>query len=320
VALRLLGGARHVARDAYLMGTRVRLQTYDVDRAAGLDRLNRALEVLEAADRELSTWVPHSTISTLNRVPIGWTWRASAALCDVLRPVARWHDESGGTFDPAIGRLIEAWDLHGTGRVPTGQELARALESSGLARLEVDWTSCSVTRLADATLDVGAFGKGEAIDRAARVLGDEPWLVDLGGQIAVHGAPPGIDTWPAAVASPVDRRRPLLDVFLRSGSLSTSARSERDLIVRGRRVGHILDPRTGRPAEFAGSVSVWHPRALTADILSTALFVMGPDAGLAWAEERDIAACFLVPGGAGGIRPLMTRAFRPLVTAGAEAP
>ena len=66
--------------------------------------------------------------------------------------------------------------------------------------------------------------------------------------------------------------------------------SERDVRVGGRRVGHILDPATGEPAAFAGSVTVWRERALVADILSTALYVKGPERGLAWADARDVAA------------------------------
>jgi thiamine biosynthesis lipoprotein len=82
-----------------------------------------------------------------------------------------------------------------------------------------------------------------------------------------------------------------------SGSLSTSGGSERDRRVQGQRIGHIIDPRTGRPSTFDGSVVVWSERGLAADIISTALYVMGPDEGLRWAEPRRIAACFLVPRG-----------------------
>jgi thiamine biosynthesis lipoprotein len=86
-----------------------------------------------------------------------------------------------------------------------------------------------------------------------------------------------------------------MNLTLTSGSLSTSSGSERDRWVRGTRVGHILDPHTGSPAPFRGSVSVWHESALVADVLSTALYVMGPRKGLSWAEARGIAAVFAMP-------------------------
>jgi thiamine biosynthesis lipoprotein len=137
-------------------------------------------------------------------------------------------------------------------------------------------------------------------------------MIDLGGQISVGGAPPKLQAWPVSIAHPLDRTKPAADVWLAGGSLSTSAGSERDLTVEGRRVGHILDPRTGRPASFQGSTTVWHESGLIADILSTALFVMGPDEGLRWAETRNIAVCFLEVDASGALRSLSSKAFLPL--------
>jgi thiamine biosynthesis lipoprotein len=145
------------------------------------------------------------------------------------------------------------------------------------------------------------------------VLGDFPWMIDLGGQISVGGPSPQGGSWPIAIAHPRARDIPVMHVRLTSGSLSTSAGSERDLDVAGVRIAHHLDPRTGRPAEFDGSVTVWHQRGLVADMLSTALYVMGP-AGLRWAEERGLAACYLTPDGE-NVRMEATTAFRRLLSA-----
>jgi thiamine biosynthesis lipoprotein len=156
--------------------------------------------------------------------------------------------------------------------------------------------ACRLTRLRDVTLDSGAFGKGEALDRIARShegSGPAPWLIDLGGQVMVHGLPPGRHGWEILVSHPERRERPALMLELTSGSVSTSSGSERDRTAGGRRIRHILDPRSGRPAPYGGSVTVWHQSALAADILSTALFVMGPDDGIAWAERNSIAAGYL---------------------------
>ena len=106
---------------------------------------------------------------------------------------------------------------------------------------------------------------------------------------------------------------------MRAGSLSTSAGSERDLVVSGLRIAHHFDPRTGRPATFTGSVTVWHERGLVADMLSTALYVMGPEPGLQWAEARGIAACYLIPE-RGTLRVETTRAFRRLNPRAATGP
>lgn len=302
-----------VSRDVYLMGTRAQLSAYAATRDAGLARLESALAVLEETEDELSTWRESSDISALNRQPIGEPWMADARLCRMFADVWDWHHATGRAFDPAIGRLLAAWDVHGEGAVPAPNAHAKALASSGIALIAFDRGRCTLTRRADVAIDVGAFGKGEALDRAAAVLGDEPWMIDLGGQISVGGRLPPEGGWTVGVADPRRRDHPALRVRMATGSLSTSAGSERDLVVNGVRIGHIFDPRTGLPAPFNGSVTVWHERGLAADALSTALYVMGPEAGLPWAEARGIAACYLIPE-RGTLRVEATRAFRRLFT------
>jgi FAD:protein FMN transferase len=126
--------------------------------------------------------------------------------------------------------------------------------------------------------EAGAFGKGYALDRMlALTTGDA--VIDFGGQLAVRGS------HEVSIADPVRRDQPLLSLNLTDASLSTSGDSERP--------GHVVDPRTGRPVRSRGSVSVIAADALTADILSTALYVMGADEGLRWADANGIAAIFI---------------------------
>ena len=292
-------GARNlevVTRDVYLMGTRASLATVAASRTDGIAALETALEALEQAERELSTWRDTSDISQLNRQVIGLPWQATPRLCRTLSSVWQWHRTTGGAFDPGIGRLLAAWDIHGKGAIPAPEAEAAAKALSGLALMTFDPSACTVTRRADATVDVGAFGKGEALDRVEAALGDRPWMVDLGGQVSVGGSWP--EGWPIAIAHPGERDRAILHGRLFSGSVSTSGGSERDLTVDGTRISHHFDPRTGRPATFSGSVTVWHRSGIAADALSTALFVMGLEEGLRWAETHGIAAMYSTATGA----------------------
>jgi thiamine biosynthesis lipoprotein len=294
------------------MGTRVHLAAYAGERPAGLASLDTALTALERTETQLSTWRDESAISALNRAPIGTPWLASPDVCRLLSTVFDWHGLTGGVFDPAIGALIGAWGIHHGGRWPEPEGIREAMRRSGLRHLDFDRDRCTIVRRADATLDVGAFGKGEGLDRAAAALAGTSWMIDLGGQVSVglrdRAAPP----WAVAVAHPIDREQPLLQLYLREGSLATSGRSERDVSAGGRGIGHILDPRTGSPALFNGSVTVWHESGLTADILSTALFVMGPDEGLLWAEANGLRAVYLIPDGL-TVRTKATRGFDALL-------
>lgn len=303
------GPRAEVQRQAFLMGTRATLATRAADREKGLQTLERMLRSLEAVEAELSTWREDSRLSSVNRQPVGTAQPAPDSLCGLLGELGVWRRATGGAFDPAVGSLVAGWGLREGGRVPSPIELARARGNAGLDHLEVQLAPCRVTRLRPVILDAGAFGKGAALDRVAEVEGDHgtgSWMIDLGGQVAVGGR--GGAPWPVAVAHPQRRGEAAVHLCLRTGSLATSGGSVRDVEVGGRTIGHVLDPRTGRPVSRDAAVTVWHPRAFVADVLSTALYVMGVDEGLAWADARRIGACFLVPGDAGS--PTAVRATR----------
>jgi thiamine biosynthesis lipoprotein len=148
----------------------------------------------------------------------------------------------------------------------------------------------SVTRrCAGAWIDTGGFGKGTAL-RAARAALREHHIasafLNFGGQVLALGADRGAD-WVVPVAHPGRRHDEAARLRLRDRSASTSSQSERFVDADGRRLGHVLDPRSGEPVPAWGSVTVVAEDPALADVLSTALLVLGPDAALAWAESRD---------------------------------
>ena len=301
-----------VGRTVVLMGTTATFAAEAADRAAALARLERMVRVVEATEAELSTWRDDSALSELNRQPPGEPRSVPPPLCDLLGRLEGWREATAGAFDPAIGSLIDAWGLRAAGRRPDAAALGAARARAGWPLLGFDREACTVIRLADATLDAGAFGKGEALDRVRAAERDDPgaWLIDFGGQVAVSGGAAGT-AWPVALAHPAHRDQPVAELLLAGGSLATSAGSERTLTLGSSdRIGHILDPRSGAPVARQSSVAVWHPNAFTADVLSTALYVMGPDAGLAWAAARGFAVCFIVPvAGSDQVTFLTTPAF-----------
>ena len=287
-----------VRRDVHLMGTVASLRTFAADREVGLGRLEGFLRILEDSERDLSTWQPESDISRLNRQPIGMPFPLEGSLCRLFLDLQIWRDRTRGAFDPALGALVEAWGLRTGGNHPSPEELSSARKRTGLNHLHLDRSTCHVIRRQDVLIDVGGFGKGEALDRVLDYsvkAGFDGWMIDLGGQIMVHGNPPDRESWTIDLSHPVHRRKSALTLDLVSGSLATSGGSERDVKAGEERIGHILDPRSGLPVVSDVSVAVWHPSALVADILSTAMYVMGVEEGIEWAETHDIAICFLVP-------------------------
>ncbi|MFQ5719187.1 MAG: FAD:protein FMN transferase [Acidobacteriota bacterium] len=288
-------GATAVRRVVVAMGSPCALEVSAPSRREGLARLEMAISAIEQVEARLSSWREDSELSRLNGATPGRRVAISGELAADLARARELSDATGGAFDPAIGRLVAAWDLRGAGRIPTAEALRVARRGSGLDLLDIDLAARTVRRrLPGATLDAGAFGKGVGIAAAARALeegGATRWSLDLGGQIALHGG----GHPPVAVADPRARGRAAAWLDIEDVSAATSSNSERAKSVGHRSVGHILDPRTGTPAGFTGSVSVVSVDPVEADALSTALFVMGPDDGMAWATRQGrVQALFLI--------------------------
>jgi thiamine biosynthesis lipoprotein len=304
---RAAGDPVRIERRLGAMGTWLTLEVEAHDRAAALSASEAAVRAVAACEARLSTWRDDSELARLNAAAVGEPFPLSAALERELRAAREVFDLTGGAFDPTVGALVRVWDLRGRGRLPTREEIEGALVPAGLAALRLE-PGRAVRTLPALALEEGGFGKGAGLDDARAALlaaGALSACVDLGGQVLCLGEPLAWD-----VAHPQERERAVLRVELPEGSLATSGNSERGLLVDGVRVGHILDPRSGRPAADFGSVSVWCVDAARADALATGLFVLGPDAALELAARSDdFAALVLEPQADGGLRARATGRF-----------
>lgn len=273
------------------MGTRVRIVAEGADRARSERATEATLLEIERLERLLSTWDAGSALSALNRAALGAPVAVESELAGLLQEADAWAQRTGRAFDPTVGALVDAWGVRGAPRTPDASEIAEALRATGPRVL--DWVDGKAVRGArGGWIDSGGFGKGAALRAIActvRMDGDERLLVDLGGQL--WASAPADAPWSIDVAHPRERERPVARIEVRDVSVATSGSSERP--------GHLLDPRRGVPAPAWGSVTVVHPDALVADVLSTALYVMGPEAGLAWAASEGVAALFVQEGGEG---------------------
>jgi thiamine biosynthesis lipoprotein len=288
-------GPAVVEREALFMGTVLSVRVVGRDRGAALAASESAFAAVRRVDGLVNTWRQDTELATVNRAPIGKPVVLSTRLLDVLKRVAELRRATGGAFDPAVGALLDAWDLRGQGRVPGPAELQAALSWTGLDRVVLDPVRGTMTRRAPGWLDAGGFGKGAALDAALASLrraGVARAVLDFGGQVALlgYGGTSGVVV---RVASPVSRSTPVVGLRLGRGSAATTSASERRRRVGGEVVGHVLDPRTGRPVPPWGSVTVVAADALTADVLSTALFVMGPEEALDWARGHGVAVLVL---------------------------
>jgi thiamine biosynthesis lipoprotein len=248
-----------------------------------------------------SNWNETSELARFNAAAAtSRTVPASADLYDVLARATAWSVKTHGAFDATVEPLTRAYDLRGAGRIPAENERAKAAALVRGPAVTLDPATRTVTLpLAGMAFDLGGVAKGWAIDRAVETLkahGVTSALVNFGGQVYALGAPLGADAWTVEIASPTDRAHGVVTLQLKDRSLSTSCASERAVNAGGTMLNHILDPGTGRPAAAWGSASAIAASATDADCASTALYVMGAEKGLAWAQgQADLEAVFLTP-------------------------
>ena len=252
-------------------------------RAAG----EEAIAEIERLEEQLSLYRPTSEIARVNGRAASEPVRVSPAVFKLLQHAKQLHRESGDAFDISIAPLVRCWGfMGGGGRMPADEEVAQARDKVGMQFVRLDEQSSTV-RFArpGMMLDLGAIGKGYAIESAADILREAGITSALlhGGTSTVYalGHPPEAEHWEVAVGQPPDsvplpgvRLPPLL---LRDEAMSVSAVWGRAFQAEGKMLGHVLDPRTGRPVQTALLAAVALPSATETDAFSTALVTLGQE-------------------------------------------
>jgi thiamine biosynthesis lipoprotein len=285
-------GAARVSELHYAMATPVLLSAQGYHEAELRAAVHAAASEVRHLEEVLSTFDPTSDASLVNRSAGGSAVEVAPELAELLERSRRLEAETHGSFSILVGPLVDAWRSAAQRDTwPSSSELATVRRLVAPEVLAIDGTSIRLAQ-AGARIDLGGVGKGFAADRALarlRDAGARGAIVNLGGSsIAAFGdAGDGTPGWPvevpagAAAGSAADN--PVLR--LRDGALSTSEAFGRSLRVAGRRVGHILDPRSGVPISSDRVAVVRHASATTAEALSKAVLVLGEVEGLSVVSE-----------------------------------
>ena len=293
------GSAPPVVRARWLMGTPCEVRAFGPPDRVG-PHLDRALDRIAQLEQVMTTWRPDGELAQLNTRCAGAVGDSSPlavspGLARVLALARGYAARTGGAFDPSVGPLLEAWGVKTGGREPSRDELRDALARTGWTHFDVAADPPAVICRRDGmAFDLGAIGKGIALDEAAAVLraaGVTRALFNFGGQVLALDAPPGTDGWLVDIADPSNRARGVRTLTLARASLSVTGNAERAIEAGGRRRGHVIDPHTGEPVDRSAALVVIAPSATAADALSTALFVLGPGPG-AEAVARATDATF----------------------------
>lgn len=259
---------------------------------------------LREMEEDMLSWTEEdSQISKLNAAA-GSSVEVSDELAGYLKNIFQLSEDSGGAFDPTIGKIIRLWDIDGEDpHVPEQSELDELLADVGYEKVSLDENT--VTLPENMTLDLGAVGKGIGCDVIAAEVSEnedvQAMILNLGGSsVYAYGEKPDGSDWRVALTDPANPEGDYLAAITLNGGefLSTSGNYEKYFEEDGKRYHHILDPETGYPVwNGLGSVTVICDNGLFADGLSTACFVLGMEDALPLLEKYNADAAFVTEDG-----------------------
>jgi FAD:protein FMN transferase len=278
------------------------IEAYGSDANALPAILDEAFDEVDRIDRLMSHYKADSALSVINRDAARGPVKVDAELFDFIAEATRYHHDSGGAFDITVGPLMKAWGFfRGEGRLPSDEELADARRRVGGTHVVSNADARTIAFDGPGIeLDLGGIAKGYAVDRIVHVLRRRQIaaaLISAGGStIYGLGAPPGREAWDVDVQDPTDSRKTALTVTLRDRALSVAGSSEKSFETGGVTYSHIMDPRSGTPAQGVFSVAVLASSGTAGDALDTALFVLGPEDSRAYLQTlSNVEAFFFVP-------------------------
>jgi thiamine biosynthesis lipoprotein len=321
------GTASPAARATYLLECRrdAMATVFEVLLNAGqypnaMEAAVESLDLIERLEDQLTVYREHSEVSQINRLAAQSPTPVERRLFELLALAVEIHAQTRGAYDITAGALSQVWGFsRRQGRLPDEEELGRAKLAVGSDGIELDERRGTIAFKEEGlTINLGSIGKGYALDRAGaclRDMGVDDFLLHCGqSSVLAQGDRldgSGTQGWRVGVSHPLRPDVRLAEIRLANQGLGTSGSGKQFFHHEGRRLSHILDSRTGWPAEGVLSATVVASDATLADALSTAFFVLGPDESLEICRLReDLAVLFVLPGEREGRLHLVDHGFQ----------
>jgi thiamine biosynthesis lipoprotein len=250
--------------------------------------VDAAFEEARRLDQKLSNYRPDSEWSLVNRQAAGRAVTVSPELFALLEACLSYSRRSEGAFDISVGPLMKVWGFYkGSGKMPHRAEIRSVLSRVGYQHVILDPAHRTVHFDREGVeLDPGGIGKGYAVDRMLEALQENgirsAFLTAGGSSMYALGTPPEEPGWRVKIRDPKDAAKAAAEVILKDESMSTSGSYEKFFRAEGRVWSHIMDPRTGFPAQGMYSVSVIAPKTIDSEAWTKPYYVQGRR----WAAEH----------------------------------
>ena len=288
-----------ISENYFIFDTVVSIRVYDERMSAS--HFAEIKKLLEHINETMNRFEEDSEVTKINQFAGSSAVQVSKETFHIIKTAKEYAERSSGKFDPTVGPLVDLWAIgNGGTKAPSHAAIEEAMKLVDYKKLLLDESRLSVQlKESDMTLDLGAIAKGYAADVVADYLQKQGFMsaiIDLGGNIIAMGSKPDQSPWSIGIQSPEEKRGAFIGTLLvRDKTIVTSGVYERYFIDNGQVYHHVLDPFTGYPArnELA-STTIITDNSMNADAMSTAVFVQGLQAGMAFIEATDNAEAIFV--------------------------
>ena len=258
-----------------------------------------AIAEISRIERLISSWDADSQTSSINKNAGLQPVKVDGELFQLIQRAVAFSRLTDGAFDISYASMDQVWMFDGSmSELPSDEQISASIEKVGHKHIVLDVAKNSVfLEKPGMKIGFGAIGKGYAADRAKAILiqnGVKAGIINAAGDMSAWGSQPEGAPWKVAITNPLDKNKAFATLPITEGAVVTSGNYEKYLEIQGKRYSHIIDPRTGYPAQGILSVTVFASKAELADALSTAVFVMGINTGMDIINQLQGIECIII--------------------------
>ncbi|MCY9864943.1 FAD:protein FMN transferase [Vibrio coralliirubri] len=268
----------------------------DAEPSLASKAIREAVREIRVLESTITSWKPSSEVYYLND-NAGKPIKVSDVTFNLVAKALEQSKVTKGTFDITVGAVWDLYPFRDQSKAPPSEDqITEALEFVGSDQIVLNEKSKTVTLPDGMRINLGAIGKGEAVNVALRVFekhGISNAAISAGGDLTAIGTKGG-EPWVVELENPRWEDKILLKLQLKDMSVATSGNAKRNFTYNGKLYGHIIDPRTGKDVTHVQSATVIAKDPTLADVYATAVFVLGLEQGLAWAESQPDVRAIIV--------------------------
>ena len=286
-------------RKISMLGSPFEITVVAKDSVEAKKYIDLAIAEVKRIENQISDWIPTTQISLVNKNAVIQAVKVDSEVFDLVERAIKISEITEGAFDITYASMDKIWKFDGSmTSMPSEEMIKKSVAKIGYKNIVLDKSNQTIfLKLAGMKLGLGGIGQGYIADKVKDVLlanGCKSGIVNVSGDINAWGRQSNNKQWTVGIINPMNKNKVFATFPLENSAVETSGSYEKFVVFNGIRYSHIIDPRTGYPAQGVVSVSVFAKQTEIADALATGIFVLGVEVGLDLVNQLKGIECIIV--------------------------